>query len=187
MKDEGAGQAGGALARMRATRRRVALLAGPEPPGAKKVPPVALALLTGLPPVLTTAPGAAVAPPLMLAIPVVLGGLLPERPAMRALLLLVTVAFVVEVGDLGWSAARPGSLVGLVVIAGIAHELVRDRERLGLSVGRGESMLLELRDQLKHQGELPSLPGGWRTDIAQRSAGGSSFGGDFMVSTLTDR
>jgi serine phosphatase RsbU (regulator of sigma subunit) len=47
-------------------------------------------------------------------------------------------------------------------------------------------MLLELRDQLRTQGEMPELPRGWSADIVQRSAGGSTFGGDFVVSTLTD-
>jgi serine phosphatase RsbU (regulator of sigma subunit) len=64
---------------------------------------------------------------------------------------------------------------------------VRDRERIGFSVGRGDSMLMELRDQLLHQGELPALPRGWSADVAQHSAGASTFGGDFMVSTFTDR
>lgn len=74
----------------------------------------------------------------------------------------------------------------LAILAVIAVELARDRERLGLSVGRGESMLLELSDKLRQQGELPPLPAGWHADVAQRSAGGSTFGGDFIVSTLTD-
>jgi serine phosphatase RsbU (regulator of sigma subunit) len=65
-------------------------------------------------------------------------------------------------------------------------ELARDRERLGLSVGRGESILLELREQLRQQGEMPDLPTGWHSDVAQRSAGGTAFGGDFIVSSLSD-
>ena len=62
----------------------------------------------------------------------------------------------------------------------------RDRERLGLSAGRGESILLALRDQLLRQGELPPLPRGWNADVALRSAGGTTFGGDFIVSALSD-
>jgi serine phosphatase RsbU (regulator of sigma subunit) len=121
-----------------------------------------------------------------LAVPVVLGGLLLDRPTLRVLLGLVTAAFAAEVVDRGWDEVRAGSAVVLAVMAWIAIELSRDRERLGLSVGRGESMLLELRDQLQLQGELPPLPTGWSADVVQRSAGGSTFGGDFMVSTLAD-
>jgi serine phosphatase RsbU (regulator of sigma subunit) len=47
-------------------------------------------------------------------------------------------------------------------------------------------MLLELRDKLREQGELPPLPPGWGADVVLESAGGASFGGDFLVSSLTD-
>ncbi|MDQ1706190.1 MAG: hypothetical protein QOF18_2556 [Frankiaceae bacterium] len=186
MTDQGSGQRGGPVARLRAARRRVALLAAPESPRAKGLTLGALVLLTGAVALITTSGGIGAAPPLTLAVPVMLGGFLLERPALRVLLGVVAAAFVAEVVDKGWTTVRPGSAVVLVIVGAIAVELVRDRERLGLSLGRGESMLLELRDQLGRQGELPQLPAGWSADIAQRSAGGSTFGGDFMVSTLTD-
>jgi serine phosphatase RsbU (regulator of sigma subunit) len=47
-------------------------------------------------------------------------------------------------------------------------------------------MLLELRDRLRIQGELPALPPAWHAEVQLQSAGGASFGGDFIVSTLTD-
>lgn len=186
MKQQGAVQPGGPIARLRAARRRVALLAGPKSPRAKSIALGALVVLTGAIAILTTTAGTSAAPPLTLAVPVVLGGLLLERPAVRALIFVVGAGLIAEIADLGWHSVRPGSIVVLAVIAGIAVELVRDRERLGLSVGQGESMLLELRGQLQRQGEMPQLGGGWNADVAQRSAGGSSFGGDFLVSTLTD-
>ena len=187
MNGAGAGQAGGPLSRIRAARRRVALVAGPESPRAKTLTLGALVVLTGLISLITTTAGSTAAPPAALAVPIVLGGLLLERAALRALIFVVAVAYLAEAIELGASDANaPGAPVVLAIIAAIAFELVRDRERLGLSTGRGESMLLELRGQLQHQGELPVLPSGWAADVAQRSAGGSSFGGDFMVSTLTD-
>jgi serine phosphatase RsbU (regulator of sigma subunit) len=143
-------------------------------------------LITGIIALLTSVAGTSVSPPLALGVPIMLGGLLLERPPMRVLVTVVATAFIAEVVDLGWHGVRPGSAVVLAIIAVIAFELVRDRERLGLAVGRGESILLELRDQLRRQGELPELDNGWSADVAQRSAGGSTFGGDFMVSTLTD-
>jgi serine phosphatase RsbU (regulator of sigma subunit) len=177
---------GGPVARLRAARRRVALLAAPESPRAKGLMLAALVTMTGGIALLTSFAGVGIAPPLALAVPVMLGGFLLDRPALRVLLGVVAVAFVAEVVDEGWKVVRPGSAVFLVVICAVVVEVARDRERLGLSMGRGESMLLELRDQLSRQGELPELPTGWCADIAQRSAGGSTFGGDFMVSTLTD-
>ena len=186
MKEQGAGPSGGPVARIRAARRRIALVAGPESPRAKSLTLGALVILTGVIATITSTGGAAAAPPLTLAVPLMLGGLLLERRPMRVLTALVGAAIVAELIDLGWDTVRPGSAVVLAIIAAIAFELVRDRERLGLSTGRGESMLLELRDQLRRQGEMPHLADGWHADVAQRSAGGSTFGGDFLVSTLTD-
>ena len=186
MTQQGAVQSGGSIARLRAARRRVALLTGPASPRAKSITLGALVVLTAAIVLLTTAAGASAAPPLTLAVPVMLGGLLLQRAALRALIFIVAAGVIAEIADLGWETVRPGSVVVLVVVAGIAVELVRDRERLGLSVGQGESMLLELRGALQRQGEMPALGNGWFADVAQRSAGGSSFGGDFLVSTLTD-
>src|SRR5207237_9519506 len=50
---------------------------------------------------------------------------------------------------------------------------------------RGESMLLDLRDTLRDQGRLPALPPGWGHETELESAGGSSFGCDFVVSSLS--
>jgi len=179
-------RAGGPLSRLRAARRRVALLTAPESPRAKAYTFAALVVLVGVVATLTTVAGVMVAPTLTLAVPVVLGGFLLERRLLRALLVAVAAAVIAELVNDGWDTVRPGSVVVLLVIAAIAVELARDRERLGLSVGRGETMLLDLRDQLNQQGQLPALRSGWSADVAQHSAGGSTFGGDFMVSTLTD-
>lgn len=176
---------GGPLARLRLARRRVALLAAPESPHARAVTLGGLVVLTAVITVLTTSVGVGAAPALSLVVPIVLGAFLLERPPLQVLLAIVALAVVAELIVVGWSELRAGSVVVLVIVAVIAVELARDRERLGLSVGRGDAMLIELRDQLEHQGDLPALPAGWAADVARRSAGGSSFGGDFLVSTLT--
>jgi serine phosphatase RsbU (regulator of sigma subunit) len=171
---------------VRAARRRVALFVAPESPRAKAVVLTALLVLVAVAGVLTTTVGVQAVPMTGLGVPVVLAAFLLDRPALRILLAATVLAVAIELVEVGWRAARIGSVVILAVFAAIAVELARDRERLGLSVGRGESMLLELRDKLQHQGELPLLPAGWHSDVAQRSAGGSTFGGDFIVSTLAD-
>jgi serine phosphatase RsbU (regulator of sigma subunit) len=71
------------------------------------------------------------------------------------------------------------------VVALVAYVLAADRHRLGLSMGRGESMLIELRDTLARQGEPPPLPASWHADVARRPAGGGSFSGDFLVARLS--
>ena len=81
---------------------------------------------------------------------------------------------------------------GLVVVATalVAVATARSRARLGVHGTIGESMLVDLRDRLRAQGELPELPRGWQAEVVHRSAGGATFSGDFLVAarpTGTDR
>jgi serine phosphatase RsbU (regulator of sigma subunit) len=177
--------AGGPLTRLRAARRRTALFTVRDSRRSRLAILTALVALTVAIFLLTIFAGLAVAPATSLVVPVVLGGILLDRPALRLLLLVVGVAYLGEALRDGWRVVRPGGLVVLFIVAVVAVEMSRDRERLGLSVGRGESILLELRDQLRRQGELPPLPAGWYADVALRSAGGAGFGGDFIVSSLS--
>jgi serine phosphatase RsbU (regulator of sigma subunit) len=45
-------------------------------------------------------------------------------------------------------------------------------------------MLIELRDRIRDQGRLPRLQAGWQAASVLQPAGGSSFGGDFVVSAF---
>ena len=71
-----------------------------------------------------------------------------------------------------------------MVITGVfADVLARTRWKLGVQGLRGDRMLIELRDRLRAQGRLPRAArraGG--SAAVLRPAGGSSFGGDFLVS-----
>lgn len=58
------------------------------------------------------------------------------------------------------------------------------RTRLGVAGVLGESMLVDLRDRILGQGGIPELPEGWYAESALRSAGGTPFAGDFVVTTL---
>jgi hypothetical protein len=55
------------------------------------------------------------------------------------------------------------------------------RSRLGVSAPRGESMFVDLRDRISKQGNLPDLPPDWLVESEVKSAGGTSFAGDFIV------
>jgi hypothetical protein len=55
------------------------------------------------------------------------------------------------------------------------------RSRLGVGGSQGESMLVDLRDRIQGQGGVPVLPEGWHAQSALRSAGGTPFAGDFVV------
>ena len=57
------------------------------------------------------------------------------------------------------------------------------RSRLGVAGVLGESMLVDLRDRILGQGGIPELPDGWYAESALRSAGGSPFAGDFIVTS----
>jgi hypothetical protein len=81
--------------------------------------------------------------------------------------------------------ARWGALVVIAVIAVIALLQTHNRATLGVASARGESMLIDLRDRLAAQGQLPTLPGEWHAEAVIRSAGGASFAGDFIVAAKT--
>jgi Stage II sporulation protein E (SpoIIE) len=57
------------------------------------------------------------------------------------------------------------------------------RSRLGVAGVLGESMLVDLRDRILNQGGTPSMSDEWMVETALRSAGGTPFAGDFVVST----
>jgi len=124
-------------------------------------------------------------PPTAMVLPILAGGLLLPR---RTLLFLVAVAAVMVGYDeavLGWAKTRPGGVLIIAAGAVYAYRLANTRERLGVQGLRGESMLVDLRDRLRAQGELPRLPSGWESEALLRSAGSNSFGGDFLVAART--
>jgi len=125
----------------------------------------------------------------MLAFPLVLASLWvdPRRlPWFVVFLLAVVAALVPAEGKMINFRAIVGIvtifLLGLVILLTAFR-----RTRLGVAGVIGESMLVDLRDRIQSQGELPALPRGWYAEKALRSAGGTKFAGDFMVaSTSTD-
>ena len=168
------------------TRLWLGRIAAPESVRGKRVALGGLLTLTLLCLILNDVFGAAVVPVLTVVVPLVFGGLLLEP---RPLLLLIASVYAVVIAQnagVGDNVVHPGVYVVVGIVAVIALQQSHDRERLGLSLGRGEQMLFELRERLRRQGQLPALPSGWFAEVEQRSAGGASFGGDFLVSTLTD-
>ncbi len=55
------------------------------------------------------------------------------------------------------------------------------RSRLGIAGLRGESILVDLRDRITAMSRIPRLPKGWAADVHLQAAGGTQFGGDFVV------
>jgi Stage II sporulation protein E (SpoIIE) len=120
--------------------------------------------------------------PGLMILPILAGGLLLWP---RALLIL----FAIAAAMLGYDVARNDDRTGFGIVATIAITavyaflLARVRAKLGLLGMRGDQMLVELRDRIRAQSTLPGLPEGWCSESILRPAGGSSFGGDFIVST----
>ena len=74
-------------------------------------------------------------------------------------------------------------IIGLIILISSFR-----RSRLGVAGSRGESMLVDLRERIARQSQIPLLPREWYAEAVMRSAGGSSFAGDFIVaSTSPDR
>jgi hypothetical protein len=72
--------------------------------------------------------------------------------------------------------------IGIVVFMAMLVLVVSSRRnRLGVGGLAGESMLIDLQERINRQGQVPLLPSGWYVDLATRSAGGTSFAGDFLV------
>ncbi len=125
-------------------------------------------------------------PPSLVIVPLLMGGVLLGQRAMRWLIALAAIALLYVGLRVGWRELRPGFLPVLLVAALVTDEFARRREELGVPAMRGEGMLLELRERLAQQGELPVLPDGWRAEFALETAGHAGFSGDFLVSCTRD-
>ncbi|GAA0387758.1 PP2C family protein-serine/threonine phosphatase [Microbispora corallina] len=118
-----------------------------------------------------------------LLIPVMLLGGLRLRLRSLAVLLCAVTASLMYMGPIrGVVSVGPGLLITMAFTAALAWAMSRTRGKLGVQGLRGDAMLLELRDRLKRQSELPPLPKDWGGKVVLKQAGGSSFGGDFVVS-----
>lgn len=72
--------------------------------------------------------------------------------------------------------------VGVMFAAGFIILLTSFRRtRLGVAGAQGELMLVDLRDRIQSQSLIPSLPAGYVAESALRSAGGTPFAGDFVI------
>lgn len=120
-------------------------------------------------------------------IPLLTGGLLLSYRWLVALTVVCLLVAGYTLAILPPSQPRIGAFIVLGATAWIVLAGARVRSRLGVLGSRGETMLIELREVLKSQGEFPRLPAGWRAESEIRSAGGSSFSGDFVVSVTTQR
>jgi hypothetical protein len=117
---------------------------------------------------------------------VLAGGFLLTVRSLLILDVVVAAVIVFEVVRATDPRVSPGAVLVVAATATIVQTLARSRGRLGVQGTRGDSMLVDLRDRLTAQGEMPALPVGWQAEVVLRSAGGASFSGDFLVATRSD-
>ena len=117
--------------------------------------------------------------PGVMILPILAGGLLLWPRALRIFFGFAAAALIYDVIE---DKAGAGIVATIVLTAAFADVLARTREKLGVQGLRGDRMLLELRDRIRAQGKLPQLGEGWGSSLVLKPAGGSSFGGDFVVS-----
>ncbi|MFI0421683.1 PP2C family protein-serine/threonine phosphatase [Spongiactinospora sp. 9N601] len=120
--------------------------------------------------------------PSLLILVTLVGGLQLRLRSLAVLILAVVVALGFVAVVHGQRHVGPGLLVTMGFTSVLAAMMSRTRGKLGVQGLRGDAMLLELRDRLKSQSELPALPRDWGAKVVLKQAGGSSFGGDFVVS-----
>jgi hypothetical protein len=118
---------------------------------------------------------------------VVLAGLfLPPR--WLAVVLLVTAALLAYDGwSLRWNRGDyVGAMVVTVVMAAMMAWLAVSRAPLGVQGTLAESMLVDLRDRIRAQSELPRLPEPWHAEVEVESADFEPFAGDFAVANISE-
>jgi Stage II sporulation protein E (SpoIIE) len=118
--------------------------------------------------------------PGVMILPILAGGLLLWPRALHIFFIFVAAAVIYDVVK---GKAGAGIVATIVLTAVFADILARTREKLGVQGLRGDRMLIELRDRIRAQAKLPELGEGWSSSVVLRPAGGSSFGGDFVVSS----
>jgi len=118
---------------------------------------------------------------------VVLAGLfLPPR--WLAVVLFVTAALLAYDG---WALKLNrgdyiGAMIVIVVMAAIMVWLAVSRAPLGVHGTLAESMLVDLRDRIRAQSALPTLPEPWHAEVEVEPAYFEPFAGDFAVANISE-
>lgn len=120
----------------------------------------------------------------VLAVPVLLGGLTLPRRELRLLLAAAGVLGALVVAARGWRMLTVGTTTVFVVVAWVSWVQATRRDALGVRRARPDRILLDLRQRLRVQGEVPPLPPGWGIEVELRPADDSGLAGDFVSSRV---
>jgi Stage II sporulation protein E (SpoIIE) len=120
-----------------------------------------------------------------LVVPLLLGSLLISPRQLPWFVVFLMVALMLTIWKQEPIIARTVLAIGVVfMLCFIVLVTSFRRSRLGVAGAMGESMLVDLRDRILKQGGVPTtLSDEWLVESALRSAGGTPFAGDFVVSS----
>jgi hypothetical protein len=125
-----------------------------------------------------------VVPMTTLLVPLLLGSLLLGPRQLPWFVVFVMVMLMLAIAQ--QESINPRTVLAIAILFLLCFIVLVTsfrRTRLGVAGVLGESMLVDLRDRILNQGGVPSLSDEWLVEIALRSAGGTPFAGDFVVST----
>jgi hypothetical protein len=115
---------------------------------------------------------------------VVLAGLFLEPRYLLVVFIAIFLSMAIAGVYLsGVKSATTGSQIVTVATMLLMMWLSHARSQVGVVGVSGESMLVDMRDRLRAQGELPPLPPTWFAEVALESAYGDGFAGDFVVAS----
>ena len=120
----------------------------------------------------------------VLSIPVLLGGLTLLRREFRLLLLGAVLMVGLVTAARGWHTLSAGAVFVFISVALVSYEQTRRRHALGVRQARPDRILLDLRERLRVQGEVPPLPRGWGIEVELRPADDAGMAGDFVASRV---
>jgi hypothetical protein len=123
-------------------------------------------------------------PATVLAVPVLLGGLSLPLREFRLLVIGCLLLGALVAAARGLWVLSVGSVLIFVVVVAVSFEQTRRRERLGVRRARPDQILLDLRERLRVQGEVPPLPAEWGMEVELRPADDAGLAGDFVVSRV---
>ena len=91
----------------------------------------------------------------------------------------------------GWALGKDrgdffGAMIVILVMAAMMIWLALSRAPLGVQGTLAESMLRDLRDRIRAQSALPTLPEPWHAEVEVEPAYFEPFAGDFAVANLSD-
>ncbi len=126
-------------------------------------------------------------PAVVLATPLLFGGLL-LRGRRHIVMLIGTALVLLGIDLLGappeLQRINVGSAINLAVVVAVSYELVRRRDVLGVRESRPDTILADLRQRLRVQGQIPPLPAGWHAEVQLRSARDVGLAGDFVAARV---